>query len=182
MVGPNLAILKLNFPHCRSFRQTILSRYQCWAQCHESTRFSMGVCWMVVELLDSKQDCSEILGEGQGEEREKQLCGKGQAVFCICLVCWLTKCGLTSILSWKFCILFPTLRYLGKATMMGLLVGRNVFVCLFVYYLSLTSFYFVGFIAPNVFLVSTINNCLESVFEMSVTVTPENASVCPYLA
>lgn len=66
--------------------------------------------------------------------------------------------------------------------MMGLLVGRNVFVCLFVYYLSLTSFYFVGFIAPNVFLVSTINNCLESVFEMSVTVTPENASVCPYLA
>lgn len=85
-----LAIFNAQFPLLQSFWQTILSRYltQCLAQCQESTRFSIGVCRMVVNLLD-KQDWSEILGEGQGKERKKQLCSKGQAVLCMCLVCWL---------------------------------------------------------------------------------------------
>lgn len=32
---------------------------------------------MVVKLLDSKQDCSEILGEGQGEERKSSCVVEG---------------------------------------------------------------------------------------------------------
>lgn len=42
---------------------------------------------MIVNLFDSEQDWSEVLAEGQGEESQKQLCGKGQDVSYICLIC-----------------------------------------------------------------------------------------------